>query len=242
MEEKKIETKDDWRITTNRYVTFIDIMGFKDMVFNSPHEEIYRMMKKMDDRKKFSEDILWGKTNSKLVRTTTYSDSIMIYSKDSTYNSLYSIICTTSSLIADLFFEKIPFKGSMAFGKMTLDAKNSIFFGKPLIDAYLLQEEMNFYGIICHANIEEKIDDFLSKSKEINFKIEYLCPLKNGATNHLTIYPMDILNTKNAEEDKKRREKMFDAIKQLRYKTSGHLRKYIDNTETYLKKVIEQVG
>lgn len=39
----------NWQITTNRFVGFIDIMGFKDMVARSSHEDIYDMMKKIND-------------------------------------------------------------------------------------------------------------------------------------------------------------------------------------------------
>lgn len=56
----------------------------------------------------------------------------------------------------DLFISKIPFRGSIAYGEMTVDLENSIFFGQPLIDAYLLGEQLQSYGIACHASAEKK--------------------------------------------------------------------------------------
>jgi hypothetical protein len=34
---------------------------------------------------------------------------------------------------------------------MTLDYEKSIFFGQPLVDAFLLQDELKFYGIVVHG-------------------------------------------------------------------------------------------
>lgn len=241
-QNKRIPTKDDWVITTERYVAYIDIMGFKDMVAKSSNEDIYNMMKKVVDFKDSSATIDWTDAKSELVRTTTYSDSIMVYSKDSTYASLYSLICTVSALSADLFFEGIPFKGAIAFGKMTLDNTKSIFFGQPLIDAYLLQEELNFYGIIIHGSAEEEIDFHSENTDIIIYTKKYLCPLKNGNSWNLTVFPISMSAYLNKEDDGYQKiidemERLFTEIEKMRYRTSGHLRKYIDNTLAYLEEV-----
>jgi len=44
-------------------------------------------------------------------------------------------------------YEEGIYEGGEAFGNMTLTSK-SIFFGQPLVDAYLLQEELNFYSVV----------------------------------------------------------------------------------------------
>lgn len=223
-----------WLTTCERYVGFIDIMGFKDMVMKLSHESIYEMMKKIDDAKTLNENISWTKITGKLVRTTNYSDSIMIYSKDNSYDSLFSFICTISAMLGDLFIENIPFKGAISFGKMTLDTDRSIFFGQPLIDSFLLQEELNFYGVIVHATAEKEILKFGTKTRAL-FLTEYLCPLKFGSSYHLTIHPMTSDHYLDSEEDAKEYENLLLSINQLRLRTSGHLRKYIDNTEVYIK-------
>ncbi|MBK8109930.1 MAG: hypothetical protein IPK46_06125 [Saprospiraceae bacterium] len=138
----------DWEITCDRYVGYIDIMGFKNLVLTRPHSEIYEIMKKIDECKLNNENIKWDNIDSKLVTTTNYSDSIMIYSKDNSFLSLKAFTCTISGIMDDLFMECIPFKGAISFGTMTLDIERSIFFGQPLIDSYLLQEELYFYGVV----------------------------------------------------------------------------------------------
>lgn len=237
------EKETPWKVTAERYVGYIDIMGFKDMVMRSSHEEVYEMMKKMEKNKKRQAETDWlgkgdeSKIKPDLIKTTNYSDSIIIYSKDSSYDSLYYFLCVVAGITSDLFLEKIPHKGAFAFGTMTLDTDNSIFFGQPLIDAYLLQEELAFYGVVSHGTADREIE-----SHDINrlvFLKSYPCPFKSATTTHLTIYPLyshpSSSKQKFEEQLKKKQSNLLESINKLRYRTSGFLRKYIDNTDAYLK-------
>lgn len=224
-----------WDITCERYVGFIDIMGFKDMMLKIPHDDIYNMMIKIHEVRNFNEKIVWSKNSSGLVTTSNYSDSIMVYSKDGSINSFESFSTTISSLIQDLFSEDIPFKGAIAYGKMTLDFNKSIFFGQPLIDSYLLQDELLFYGIIIHATAEKEMLKFDDKIESL-FISNYLCPLKNGSCYHYTIYPINadaVVQGKDQEEY----EELLSYVNKFKYRTSGYLRRYIDNTKNYLEHI-----
>lgn len=215
--------ENDWVTTTKRYVGFIDIMGFKDMVVRSKKDEIYNMMKRIDDHLKSNLKNTSFITSRNLIKTTTFSDSIIIYSKSDDLESLKSFVFYLSCLYFQLLIEEIPFKGAVAFGEMTVDSVRSIYFGQPLIDAYLLQEELNFYGIVVHCTAHEKLE-----SSEVSADVKnYACNFKKGISEHLTIYTGKL----NNEE----KDQIFNSLKKMRYKTSGHIRKYIDLTEMYFK-------
>ncbi len=135
---------DRWKTTCKRYVGYIDIMGFKDMVARMSHEEIYDIMKDIGEARRDNETMDLSHREKKLVSTTSYSDSIIVYSKDDSFEALDTFVDTMAGLSQDLIGDRVPFKGAIAFGLMTLDTENSIFFGQPLIDSYLLQEEILF--------------------------------------------------------------------------------------------------
>lgn len=233
---KKASTASNvWPITAQRYVAFIDIMGFKDMVAKMPHIEIYRMMQAINDAKTFNEDAALDAKSRNLVKSTTYSDSMMLYSKDDSLEAFDSLITAVSGLTSDLFIEGIPHKGAVAFGTMTLDTDKSIFFGQPLIDAFLLQDELHFYGIIIHGTVEEAMLTDLSK---VPFIEKYDCFLKSGRSSHHTVYPMHV-DSGSAADYATDREKIINSLKRMRFKTSGHLRRYIENTETYFQYILE---
>jgi len=231
------EKDKDWQIAAERYVVYIDIMGFKNMVAAQPPAVIYKMMKEINSSRDSSARIglIAGQDKMKfLIKSTTYSDSIMLYSRDSSPMSLDLILLATSRLVADLFEKRIPHKGAIACGIMTLDDENSIFFGQPLIDAYLLQDELHFYGVVAHHTAELK----LTKENQVGL-IQYECPLKNGGVNHKAVIPI-FLHYYFKEEDPTKHQSLQDGLTSMYFMASGHLRKYYDNTKRYFDYIIEQ--
>lgn len=227
----------NWNFTTPRFVGFIDIMGFKDMVTRSSHEEIYNIMQQIEEATRNARDIYWTDIKDELVRSTLYSDSIILYSKDNTFESAYSIVATLATLSSDLFTSAIPHKGAIAFGNMTLDTTKSIFFGQPLIDAYLLQEELNYYGIVVHSSAEARFEEI--KLEDQLPLYDFSCPFKGGPATHLTIPPLYGIGSVE-KNDKDQVDKFKAGFRRLRLKTSGHIRKYIDNTSVYLEKISKE--
>ena len=121
---------------------------------------------------------------------------------------------------------------------MTLDFKNSIFFGQPLNDAYSVHSELGFYGVIVHGSA-----DRLLKKSENSHVFEYNCPIKGGIAKHLTILPeyLEIYLISNDVF-----QGYYTSTQDLRVSTSGSLRTYIDKTLEYFdffkgqcKKIVE---
>jgi hypothetical protein len=105
---------------------------------------------------------------------------------------------------------------------MTLDDENSIFFGQPLIDAYLLQEELYFYGVVMHHTAELKL------TKETQMGL-----------NHKAVIPI-FLHYHFQEQDPPKHQAVQDGLTSMYFMASGHLRKYYDNTKNYFEHIIEQ--
>lgn len=234
----KTDKTTPWKISTNRYVGYVDIMGFKDMLTRLSHKKVYNLMKKVSESVRslavFAIDESSEDDFDINLKMILFSDSIIIYTRDNEPLSLENLFISISELSNSLFSLGIPHKGAIAFGLMTSDPDNSIFFGQPLVDAYLLQEELKFYGIAVHGTVE-KNEDILN---EVDFYdvsiIEYDCPLKNGSAKHLTVVPDVSLNEKFEEE---RVDDLIEKVFKMRKNTSGSLRKYIDNTIEYLDAV-----
>ena len=55
---------------------------------------------------------------------------------------------------------QIPIKGVIAQGIFSYDKENELYFGKPLVDAYLLHEELKYYGIVVHNTAEKTIKKY----------------------------------------------------------------------------------
>jgi hypothetical protein len=120
----------------------------------------------------------------------------------------------------------LPLKGSIAYGNTTVDLKNNIYFGQPIIDSYLLQDDLKYMGVVCHNSIESK---FQEEPNGLIFECK--TPFGNGKFTHKNI---------NWFISDPTGKQMIQTIKNFRLNASGSTRKYIDNTiellEQYYKK------
>ena len=229
------EDKKPWEVTCNRFVAFLDIMGFKDMVMRKTHEEVYTVLNGFS---KMSEQIERIKPISDLVYITKFSDSIVIFSKDNDVKTFSNFIAIVNIIFAEALIREVPIKGGIAHGKISVNKSGAIFFGQPIIDAYLLEEDVHHYGIACHSTIDSYIDKsivtdyslfnlYLDKAILKSGNITHLmCDWYNNTTSFIDMFP-----------DKS--TGINGIIKKLYLGVSGSPRRYIDNTlemyERYLK-------
>lgn len=223
------EPEKDWEVTTERFVAFFDIMGFKDRVDKNSHEAIISDLRKIKGILSVFQDRI--KIQNKKIKTSIFSDSIIIFSEDNSEHSLFSISNCSSTLVNYLLMHGIPIKGAISCGKISVDPENSIFFGKPIINAYLLLEELNFYGAILDESVEYYIK--MNESENISFLFKYIyvkykVPFKFGKATHYSLnWCIDL------EEDLKRFKVNYtpsETLENLAFIMSGKPRIYLDNT------------
>ncbi|MCB2197647.1 MAG: hypothetical protein KQH79_17440 [Bacteroidetes bacterium] len=229
--------KTSWQPTGNRFVTFIDIMGFKDLVLRSSHKDIYDLLTEISNIRNYIEktvDKLDDRYEDAEIYSVSFSDSIILFSKNDSPESFDLQVYSTSYLFARAIEKNIPMKGGIAYGKISLNKSSQIYFGQPLIDAYLLEEEMHYYGVACHHSI---LDYIYKNESEIRTKKLHLfecpTPLKSGLITHTNInWFIDLDRKINNDKNNKRRleDVFYEKIRILSTKTSGKPRKYIDNT------------
>jgi hypothetical protein len=118
-------------------------------------------------------------------------------------------------------------KGAIAFGKMTADVDNSLFFGQPLIDAFELQNELQLYDVILHHTVEKRINEpDMLKNLEKYDVFKYSVPMKTGKITH---YIVDWTPFFVEETDP------VDLVTKLYSNVSGTPRFYVDNTLEFVR-------
>jgi hypothetical protein len=229
------EQKDDWIDTRDRFVAFLDIMGFKDMVFRRTNNSVYKMLLSFRPAVLATEkDIQFiSPTNNRIItKTVMFSDSIIIITNDDSEDAALNIIYDVGMIIISALKEKIPMKGAIAYGKQTADFKNSLHFGKPLIDAFELQNELKLYGVIMHHTMEKRIEKFSNKHLLDNLLMcKYPVPMKNGEINH---YMVDWMTLHEIKKDP------TELVSQLYKNVSGAPRIYVDNTIKFVNKIVKK--
>ncbi|MCK4407588.1 MAG: hypothetical protein KAV44_07915 [Bacteroidales bacterium] len=237
---KKKESKTQWKPTDNRFVAFIDILGFKDLVMRNTHKYIYNLLNDISKIRNFVEKIQDKRDFPDIykdveVYTVSFSDSIFIFSKNDTIANFIHFINSASWLIAKAIEESIPLKGAISHGLISVNKSSQIYCGQPIIDAYLLEKEVYYFGIVAHNSIDRYVTEKKFQNK-INRLFEATTPLKCGDISHLNLNWFRYIEV-NKESDNK--EKLVqNKIKSFNVNVSGSPRKYVDNTLQLFNKVI----
>jgi hypothetical protein len=249
----------NWNPTCNRFVAFLDIMGFRDRVFREDHDKVKEMLESLRPAIKIIEDEIKKpdlrrllKSQSKdetispssIIYPVTFSDSIILISNDDSDISAFYMLGFVIFVLIIAFEKAIPMKGAIACGKMTADTHESLYFGKPLIDAFELQQELQLYGVVLHHTCEKHINDpnFFKdpslKGSRDNGIIKYLAPMKSGKITHYIVNW--VYTYKNEKVPIFKEKNPINAISNLYNSVSGKPRLYVDNTLDFVRWVKEK--
>jgi hypothetical protein len=216
-----------WKNQNERYVAFIDILGFKELVMRETHEEVSR---KLYEIRKIIEMLEKQDRGEVELKTVQFSDSIIQITSDGSPRSAHELLLSTSWLLSGCLANRLPVKGSIAFGMMTSDCEHSLYFGQPLIDAVLLQEDLKLYGMILHHTAEYQMLK-LCETTLRQFCVQYETPLSGAIVKHWNIdwtHPAKKLSNPI---------NMSTLETFLYCSVSGNPRKYVDNTFAFVRNI-----
>lgn len=237
-------------MTAEQFVVFLDILGFKERVFRNSHAAIEKDLRELNEeiiqlvnssmedamdesRVVVVNDAEGGQEQRNLrkeadspIQLAQFSDSIVLFSNDVSTTSLNRIATVASKIMNASMSKGFPLKGALAQGTMTNDPQKQLFFGRALIDAYLLEEELHYYGIAVHHSAEGIV---VSNGDNNIFKDNNLF-LKSSRIRH---YEVCWYQDNDA---------IKEYLNRIRTTVSGQPRKYIDNTLTLIKEVSRPSG
>lgn len=157
------------KLNTNyktRYVAFIDILGFKDAVYNSHQNtdkfrEITLALENLSiikdivsttshslNTSKIPSEVVWGAWQD--IKITTFSDSILISAADN-HVGLMALGAYCCLIYHALFSNGFFARGAITKGE--LFESQDIVFGKALIDAYELESKTSIYPRILISDV-----------------------------------------------------------------------------------------
>ena len=99
-----------WNNKNERFVVFLDIMGFKDRVARTPMEKLYEQL--VD----FNTEIvnIIAKNKSEEVQLAQFSDSIVLFTNNSEKESLNNLSAILCEIMKEAIYRNIPLKGALA--------------------------------------------------------------------------------------------------------------------------------
>jgi hypothetical protein len=132
----------------NRLVAFIDVLGFKNLVYSSSTEPINTYYSFL--LSSFQTAVAKRNFDFLLI-----SDSIVIYSNDD-IKSLSELIKLVCILQGGLLAKSIIVRGAISHGELFVDKANNIIVGTGLINAYNLEAQAKYPRVIIDRSIVSK--------------------------------------------------------------------------------------
>lgn len=240
--EKKRKT--NWKTTDNRFVAFLDLLGFKDKVMRKSHDEIYNELNKISSIKKSLEnlittEIITNNFDDVDIYIVSFSDSIVLFSKNDSIDNFKFFTIALRQLFSKAISNRIALKGGIAHGVISVNKSEQIYFGQPIIDAYLIEEDVNYLGVVCHNSIDIFLKGSLRTEIITNSYKFTETPLKCGNINHHNLdYYYNLINKIEKElSDDEKIEFIIDNFKKFYDTVSGSPRRYVDNSIKLLTKM-----
>ncbi|MBK8040552.1 MAG: hypothetical protein IPK22_25975 [Verrucomicrobiaceae bacterium] len=130
-----------------RYLLFLDILGFKEMVAKRSAAEVFGVID--DALKSF---LNWEHLNGEF-KTIYFSDTFLFYQEHKGYGAwaFLDIYAVAGMLLSALLAKGIPARGTISFGEfeVQIDSSNrhQIYSGKAFIEAYEAEQKENWVGV-----------------------------------------------------------------------------------------------
>ena len=214
----------EWKADNNRFVCFLDIMGFKNMIDTKPHEDVKKMMEEVSklrqyiitQNKAIKKEQIFSIYKDSEIQLVSFSDSIILFTNEDKPADFLLLTYATRKILFEAARLGIPMKGAISHGYITADFENSIFLGKPIVNAYLLQEELFYYGVILDHYAEtfykKNLTEFVGHEMYEILKT----PFKRGKVFHANL-------TAGRELKLEEFNKFYETV-------CGPTRQYVDNT------------
>ncbi len=182
----------------NKTVSFLDFLGFKNHINNTPLLELAKKYQQViinadAMNRKFQTDLRPSlftqlKHNDTFCWKKIFSDSIILVSKDNSVESCLMLLLYTWKIMQACLASKMPVRGGIVNDEFFMDKEHDIFLGKALTKAYELENQQDWIGISIDDSINKRFQNIFS-FKDIpywdNVFLFYDVPLKNGLTKRM---------------------------------------------------------
>lgn len=188
--------------TPLRTVAFLDILGFRNKLQNTPLLELVH-----DYERRILESQFMNQPFHSTSQTPTlfndhpynfpwctqyiFSDSIILVSHDEDIMSCMKLLVYSWRLSQHFIAAGTPLRGGIAFGELYQNPSLNVFVGKALAKAYELEGCQNWIGISLDNSVVERFPEFFETIGNDKYPIlndllfEYPVPFKDGESKRL---------------------------------------------------------
>lgn len=227
---KSFSNKLGWDSDAERLILYADFMGFTHRVLSNDHSKLKGQLNEF--KAKWTKKMEPLQTGDHL-RFVQFSDSILIVANGIDEQMFNLISKAAINLVHAAMSLKFPIKGVIAQGTFSFDKKNELYFGRPLVDAYLLHEHIKYYGIVVHNTAERTVKNFQNRNNPYIHSEIYI---DKGKVSHYHLC-WNLINTQLSADDIT--PQCLEWLELIEEDVSGEPRQYIDRTKEVLQNNVE---
>jgi hypothetical protein len=165
-------------ITGNRTVAFLDILGFGEMVNETPINELSKKYEYLIDTLEHLIRPLFATndhptlfpdhpTHSPWCIKNIFSDSIILISLDESLMSCLKLLIYSWRLTQVCLSARMPVRGAITFGEIYINQNKNITLGKALTRAYKLEKKQQWIGVSLDENMENLLPELFHQIRDI---------------------------------------------------------------------------
>lgn len=136
----------------NRYVAFLDILGFGDMVreekLDAVKARLAEALSALDKSREVAPMIGFQSIGVRPVHVFSFSDTFVLLSDNESTEALLSFLSATIYLTRTLYAQALPVRGAVTFGEADFIDKTQHAVGKAIVAAAELEKRQNWFGVM----------------------------------------------------------------------------------------------
>jgi hypothetical protein len=153
----------------NCWVAYLDILGFKNLMFESEQQlgkgnidifvkiEYFDILNILKRKEQYWPDKVF---------THWFSDSFLFYTSGCSKESYICIEQEARHFFIEAIWKRLPLRGALTVGEFYVDKDNNIFVGPALIDAYEYAEKQDWLGFLLTPNARDKLKELIPSLAE----------------------------------------------------------------------------
>jgi hypothetical protein len=168
-----------------RFVAHLDILGMSSIVERDADAawEILSELVAVRDRVE-NYEIEFRDTNERVaisdaIRSVTFSDTILLFTKGSSDTDLRCMIILVAEIFNKALSRRVPVRAGISFGKFYFNFKKSMYAGPALIAAYRAGESAQWLGIALSESVQRRAVSLDMHSGNSKVVVPWELPLKD---------------------------------------------------------------
>ena len=168
-----------------RFVAYLDMLGMSALTRRDPDlawEKLSTLIQARNERLNSPIARLdTGEFIMDQVRSFTFSDTLIAFSRGNTQNDALAMIVLTTELFSLALHYCIPLRGGIAHGRFKFNFDLNLFSGPALVDAYQIGESSQWLGVVVDDRVAELAATIpIQSSRHKDAIVSWNVPAKSG--------------------------------------------------------------